>query len=105
MTLARTGVILRVMGIMSKSSGKTILVVDDDKNQRTMLAFALRDEGYLVVAVDSGALALELVKKERFDAAVCDVVLGDVDGTGRLSILVTTDDGRLRLLKPHKKGP
>ena len=41
--------------------------------------------------------------KTRFDAAVRDVMLGDADGTGRLTILVETDDGRIRLLKPEKR--
>lgn len=71
----------------------TILVVDDDKNQRLMLAFALRDQGYLVVAVDSGELALELAKKERFDAAICDIMMPGMSGVDTLKLLKQAQPG------------
>jgi len=61
-----------------------ILVVDDDKNQRNMLAFALRDRGYEVAAVDSGAAALELAKTKEFAAAVCDIMMPGVNGVDTL---------------------
>jgi len=64
-----------------------ILVVDDDKNQRNMLAFALRDRGYEVAAVDSGAQALELAKGKVFDAAVCDIMMPGVNGVDTLKQL------------------
>lgn len=64
-----------------------ILVVDDDKNQRNMLAFALRDRGYEVAAVDSGAQALELAKSKVFDAAVCDIMMPGVNGVDTLKQL------------------
>lgn len=61
-----------------------ILVVDDDKNQRNMLAFALRDRGYEVAAVDSGAEALALAKTREFAAAVCDIMMPGVNGVDTL---------------------
>ena len=45
----------------------SVLVIDDDKNQRSMLTFSLQDQGYAVTAVESGAAALAAVQKERFD--------------------------------------
>jgi DNA-binding NtrC family response regulator len=68
-------------------SGRKILVVDDDKNQRNMLAFAMRDRGFDVVAVESGALAIEAVKKDKFDAAVCDIMMPGVNGVAALAQL------------------
>jgi DNA-binding NtrC family response regulator len=78
---------------MGDPRSPSILVVDDDKNQRTMLAFALRDQGYLVVAVDSGALALELAKAERFDAAICDIMMPEMDGVETLKLLKQAQPG------------
>lgn len=64
-----------------------ILVVDDDKNQRNMLAFALRDRGYEVAAVENGAQALELAKGKEFAAAVCDIMMPGVNGVDTLKQL------------------
>ncbi len=61
-----------------------ILVVDDDKNQRNMLAFALRDRGYEVAAVDNGTEALELAKTKKFAAAVCDIMMPGINGVDTL---------------------
>ena len=80
------------MGDAKKTS---ILVVDDDKNQRGMLEFALVDRGYQVVAVDSGALAIERAKTEKFDAAICDIMMPGVNGVAAL--------GQLKRLQPNLK--
>ena len=80
---------------MSDEKTTSILVVDDDKNQRSMLEFALRDRGYRVVAVDSGALAIEQVKKDKFDAAICDIMMPGINGVAAL--------GQLKRLQPNLK--
>ena len=69
-----------------------ILVIDDDKNQRNMVAFALRDRGYMVAAVDSGAQALALARDKTFTAAVCDIMMPGVNGVDTLK--------QLKLLQP-----
>jgi DNA-binding NtrC family response regulator len=65
----------------------SVLVIDDDKNQRSMLLFSLRGEGYAVTAVESGEAALEAVAKERFDAAICDIMMPGLDGVETLKAL------------------
>jgi DNA-binding NtrC family response regulator len=80
---------------MGKDTASSILVVDDDKNQRSMLAFALRDRGYRVVAVESGLLALERAKEETFDAAICDIMMPGINGVDTL--------GQLKLAQPGLK--
>ena len=69
------------------SRAASILVIDDDKNQRNMLAFALRDQGYTVVAVESGAQAVAAARADRFDVAICDVMMPDCDGVATLKAL------------------
>lgn len=64
-----------------------ILVVDDDKNQRNMLVFALETCGYRVTAASSGAEAVALAATDTFDAAICDVMMPGVDGIQTLESL------------------
>jgi DNA-binding response OmpR family regulator len=63
---------------------KKILVVDDEKNIRLLLREELTDEGYEVIEADTGAKALELIKKEKPDLVTLDIKMPDEDG---LSIL------------------
>lgn len=65
----------------------TILVIDDDKNQRSSLLFALGEEGYQVQTAASGKEALELAQKGRYDAAVCDIMMPELDGIATLKEL------------------
>ena len=64
-----------------------ILVIDDDKNQRNSLRFALEDRGFQVELAASGQEALELAKKARFDAAICDIMMPGLDGLETLRAL------------------
>lgn len=72
---------------MVEPSAPSILVVDDDKNQRGMLAFALRDKGYDVIAVETGVAALEQAKEKTFDVAICDIMMPQVNGVDTLKQL------------------
>jgi DNA-binding response OmpR family regulator len=57
-----------------------ILLIDDDRDLRAILGFALRDAGYLVVEAEDAASALRLAEAERPDLAILDLNLGDQDG-------------------------
>jgi DNA-binding response OmpR family regulator len=57
-----------------------ILVVDDDRDLREILAFTFRQAGYLVVDADDGARALEVFRSEAPDLIVLDVNLPHADG-------------------------
>ncbi|MBI5881933.1 MAG: response regulator [Elusimicrobia bacterium] len=76
----------------SKSDKIKVLVIDDDKNQRNMLAFALSDRGYLIVAVESGERAIQEAESGRFDLAICDIMMPGLGGVETLK--------RLRELQP-----
>ena len=67
-----------------------VLVVDDEEGVRTSLAGILRDEGYVVDAVDSGERCLEMVARNDYQAVLLDVWLPGRDGLEVLTELVRT---------------
>ncbi len=58
---------------------KRILVVDDIKDWQSTLSGLLTDEGYDVIAVGDREAALEAVEANKFDLAVIDIRLDEVD--------------------------
>jgi DNA-binding NtrC family response regulator len=69
------------------SQPASILVIDDDKNQRSMLMFSLRDQGYAVTAAESGEAALAAAQAAHFDVAICDIMMPGFDGVETLKAL------------------
>ncbi|HZL43270.1 MAG TPA: sigma 54-interacting transcriptional regulator, partial [Verrucomicrobiae bacterium] len=57
-----------------------VLVVDDEKNMRLSLSTVLKDEGYLVEAVESAEEALERLGQQDFFTVITDVRLGGMSG-------------------------
>ena len=57
-----------------------ILVVDDDPGVLELVSTTLESAGYTIVAVTSGAEALELAREERPDLVVLDVQLPGMSG-------------------------
>jgi CheY-like chemotaxis protein len=59
---------------------RSILVVDDNELVTHSLRIRLSDAGYDVTALESGLEALKHAQYTRFDAAVIDVHLNDING-------------------------
>lgn len=59
-----------------------ILVVEDDDRSRQLLTDVLRDEGYLVVDVATGEMALREIRRptSAFDLVLLDINLPGLDG-------------------------
>ena len=57
-----------------------LLVVDDEKEIAELVRDCLQKEGYAVTVCDNGTDALTKIQSERFDLAVLDVMLPDIDG-------------------------
>jgi len=66
-----------------------MLVVDDDRAICEALAGLLRDEGHEVVCVYDGEAALDLARRDTFDAILLDVFLPGMDGLQVLEKLRT----------------
>lgn len=57
-----------------------ILVVDDEKEIVDLVSLYLRNEGYEVAAFYSGAEALATLAQTRYDLAILDIMMPEVDG-------------------------
>lgn len=66
---------------MKDDNRGTILVVEDDRNQREIVKMILSKEGFYVEAADCGARAVDILKNGSFDIVVTDLKLPDIDGT------------------------
>jgi CheY-like chemotaxis protein len=74
---------------------KTILVVDDDENQRFLCQEVLTDEGYNVLVAKDGKEALRKVEQKRPDLVILDIVMPKMDGMEAMT----------RILRKHRKIP
>ena len=67
--------------VNAMTSGKKLLLVEDDEALRESLADQLRlHEEFAMTVTGTGTEALELAKKEHFDLLILDVGLPDMDG-------------------------
>lgn len=57
-----------------------ILIIDDEQVIRQTLRDILEYEGYQVDEAENGIEALNLVKKNKYDAALCDIKMPKMDG-------------------------
>ncbi|MDQ2662625.1 MAG: response regulator [Candidatus Eremiobacteraeota bacterium] len=64
----------------SEAAGKRILVVDDDRNLRKIIATNLEIAGYDVTSVASGSDALTELDTEQKDLILLDVMMPTIDG-------------------------
>jgi len=61
-----------------------VLVVDDEKSMRDLLAINLEKQGYEVAVADDGEAALEALRRDTYDAVITDLRMPRVDGLGVL---------------------
>ena len=65
----------------------TVLVIEDDANDRAWIANALRKTGYSVETVATGSEALIRCREQHFDAITLDIMLPDMSGRAVLEKL------------------
>lgn len=63
---------------------KNILVVDDDKDIRELVAVYLKTEDFNVKLAENGEEALDLNEKNSFDLVILDVMMPKKDGLDTL---------------------
>jgi adenylate cyclase len=65
----------------------TILIADDNRVNRLLLARGLEHEGHNVVFAEHGGEALDLLRRQHFDLMLLDVLMPELDGYGVLEEL------------------
>ena len=70
-----------------------ILIADDEKVFLDTLAKVLIEEGFEVVTVPNGEIALQEISKQEFDVAFCDIRMPGIDGLQLLD--------KVRKVSPH----
>ena len=80
-----------------KGAGETVLVVDDMKEQREIAAKIIEQLGYVARSVESGEQAVELLKHERADLLILDMIMEPgIDGLETYH--------QVKKLHPHQKA-
>ncbi len=64
-----------------------ILVIDDDKNIRSVFKVNLENNGYEVDTAENGKEAIEKSRERFYNVALIDIKLSDMQGTSLLTIL------------------
>ncbi len=62
------------------STAKSLLIIDDDRAIIRLLARVFESEGYTVGTALTGAEARDMISRAKYDLAIVDVRLPDVDG-------------------------
>lgn len=73
--------------------GKKILLVEDEKDLRTLYQEELREEGYEIVPARNGDDALRKLEKAHPDLVLLDIVMPGLDGIQTLSMIKAKDRG------------
>ncbi|RDH81285.1 MAG: hypothetical protein DIZ80_14370 [endosymbiont of Galathealinum brachiosum] len=69
-----------VAAVMPGKGDETILVVDDESSICLLNREILSSHGYCVLIANSGKEALEILKKEKVDLLLSDVIMPNMDG-------------------------
>jgi adenylate cyclase len=77
-----------------RSGQARLLVVDDNKVNRLLLAHSLELQGHSVALAENGRVALEMLRREGFDLLLLDMEMPEMDGFQVLEQLV--NDRQLR---------
>src|SRR3989475_5435988 len=75
-----------------------ILVVDDERSMRELLAIVLRREGYDVLLAENGRAAVDLLEREPIDLLISDIKMPDLSGVDVLRAAKRVDQDILGIM-------
>jgi two-component system response regulator PilR (NtrC family) len=75
-----------------------ILVVDDERSMRELLAIVLRREGYEVLLAENGRSAVDLLEREPVDLLISDIKMPDLSGVDVLRAAKKIDQDILGIM-------
>jgi len=106
--LESSDAIVRSIAMLSPSATRVAIVEDDDQ-YRSLLEFQLREAGYEVLSAENGRSGLELIRTQRPDVVLLDIIMPILDGMSVLealqqeridvpvAVLTAMDDSRVAL--------
>lgn len=77
---------------------KTILVVDDDKSILRTFTRILQKNGYRIDVAETGKEAIEKADAEKYDLALVDIRLPDMNGTELLAKIKKTLQKTIKIM-------
>lgn len=87
------------------ASSASVLVAEDDPNILVSLQFLLSNAQYAVTTADNGAQAWDALARQRYDLAVLDIMLPEIDGLELCRrIRAARDMSRMRILMLSARG-
>ncbi|MCW4019307.1 MAG: response regulator [Candidatus Bathyarchaeota archaeon] len=75
-----------------------VIVVDDDKSILRTFTRILQKNGYEIDVAETGREAIEKSKKKRYDLALIDIRLPDMDGTDLLVKMQKTIQNAIKIM-------
>src|SRR3954462_2237854 len=75
-----------------------ILVVDDERSMRELLAIVLRREGYEVLLAENGRTAIDIIERESVDILISDIKMPDLSGVDVLRAAKKVDQDILGIM-------
>ena len=79
---------------MNEIKKESVLVVEDDADQRNAMSLALREAGISSIGVSDIREALLRLKNQKFSCVVLDLLLGNESGTELIDIIRTRIDAQ-----------
>ena len=76
----------------------TVLVVDDERNQREILGAILKSEGYIPLLASGGTEALRILEREAVDLVITDLVMPGMTGEELIDAVLARNPGMPILL-------
>jgi len=68
------------LGKLANASARKVLILDDDKEFSGMMRTLLQNAGYKTTSIDNGSTALELIKADRPDYILLDLMMPKMSG-------------------------
>ncbi|MCY1636247.1 MULTISPECIES: response regulator [Marinifilum] len=75
----------------------SILLVEDNKLNQTVVKFTLKRYGYLIDVANNGLEAVDMYKEGNYDFILMDVMMPEMDGLEATKIIREIENGQERI--------
>lgn len=79
-------------------SGRTALIIDDDKSVLRVFSKSLLGVGFIVDTAETGKEALDKIRNRAYDVSLIDLRLPDINGTDLLSAMKALSPNMVKIV-------